>query len=768
MAEMGDALERLASFPLLEALYGRRSRRFPLGGEIPDGPLAYRSEHEAMPLSELERNLVLSAMGGTTGWHYAITRHERYAPHFSNYAGGAAGRTFPSAAGFHTAELFFTDDSGTYFFPTRDAGALVDPAVEELTPELMIERHVARIRKLSPTRIHLPRAEPYMEGHNTWIANAPGSLLVIPVADIAQHAIANLCFFTQNGYSVYDDVNGARIPGMERFRSLVDVDEPLPLTFLEQYSLTEATAELATSAFAGTLVLQAMGLGGWMFDGIERLTMLGASGDPDVPGLGFRYDEDERWSMPNPTGLPGVFEAFCPPHYPDMRAAVEALAERKFGPGRRVQPRDAGRLERERPHPRRGAAVHGGVQGVRRRAGAVRLRHLRQVPRHGAVALHHELRAGPAPRHRLLRPLLPPGRLPLDACRAHARLAPRARAMKQFPGPTNSIVDVEGIEVGHATRNDAPFLTGVTVVLAREGAIGGVDVRGGGPGTRETDVLDPRNLVERVHAVLLAGGSAYGLDAATGVMSALEQQGIGFRVGPLAHEIVPIVPAAVLYDLGRGGDFRARPDAGFGADAVAAASGERPAQGSVGAGTGAVAGRLKGGIGTASCLFENGAVVGALVAVNAFGDAVSPETGEPYGAFAELEGEFGETLRHMTLRAMPRRGATAEPRQPFNTTIGVVATNVRLDKAQAQKFAGAGQTGMARAIRPVHTLFDGDTVFGLSTAREPLADGSDDPLARAVALNDLYAAAADTFTRAIVHALIAAETVGEWRGYRDS
>ena len=156
---------------------------------------------------------------------------------------------------------------------------------------------------------------------------------MIPIADIAQHAIANLCFFTQNGYSIYDDVNGERVPGMQRFSSLVDVDEPLPLTFLEQYSITEATAELATSAFAGTLVLQAMGLGGWMFDGIERLTMLGASGDPDVPGLGFRYDEDPRWAMPNPTGLPGVFEGFCPPHYPDMRAAVEALAERKFGPG---------------------------------------------------------------------------------------------------------------------------------------------------------------------------------------------------------------------------------------------------------------------------------------------------------------------------------------------------------------------------------------------------------------------------------------------------
>jgi hypothetical protein len=337
-----EALDGLARFPLVDALYGRRSRRFPLGGEIPDGPLAYRSQHEAMPLSELERNLILSAMGGTTGWHYAITRHERYAPHLANYAGGAAGRTFPSAAGFHTVELFFTDDSGTYFFPTRDAGALVDPAVEEITPELMIERHASRIRRLSDERIQLPRAEPYMECHNTWIANAPGSLLVIPVADIAQHTIANLCFFTQNGYSIYDDINDRRIPGMAQFASIVDVDEPLPLTFLEQYSLTEATAELATSAFAGTLLLQAMGLGGWMFDGIERLTMLGASGDPDVPGLGFRFDEDERWSMPNPTGLPGVFEAFCPPHYPDMRAAVEALAERKFGPGGVYNPETPG------------------------------------------------------------------------------------------------------------------------------------------------------------------------------------------------------------------------------------------------------------------------------------------------------------------------------------------------------------------------------------------------------------------------------------------
>ncbi|MDX6553762.1 MAG: hypothetical protein QOH74_2250 [Gaiellales bacterium] len=330
---VSEALAELARFPLLEALYGRRSRRFPPGGEIPDGPLAYRSRHEPLPLSEIERLLVLTACAGTTGWHYAIMRHERYAPHLANYAGGAAGRTFPSAAGFHTVEIFFTDDSGTYFFPTRDAGALVDPADESVTPELMLARHAGLIRRLSDERVHLPREEPYMEGHNTWIANHPGSLLVIPVADIAQHNLANLCFFVQNGYSIYDDVSNRRIPGMEQFSGLVDIDDPLPLTFLEQYSLTEATAELATSAFAGVLMLQAMGLGGWMFDGIDRYSMLGASGNPAVPGLGFRYDEDERWSTSNPTGLEGVFEAFCPPHHADMAAAVEAFAQRKFGPG---------------------------------------------------------------------------------------------------------------------------------------------------------------------------------------------------------------------------------------------------------------------------------------------------------------------------------------------------------------------------------------------------------------------------------------------------
>jgi hypothetical protein len=332
--QLDRALADLAGFPLVDALYGRRSRRFPLGGEIPDGPLAYRSSHEHVPLSELETLLVLTACAGTTGWHFGITRHARYAPAFANYSGAATGRTIPSAAGFHTSELFFTDDTGLYYFPTRDAGALVDPAKERITPELMVERHRRLIRKLDDERLYLPREEPYLEGHNTWIANEPGSLLVIPIADIAQHHIANIAFFAQNGFCLYDDINRRPIPGLDGFRDLVDVENPVPLSFVEQYSLTEATAELMTASYNGALMLQAMGLGGWSFDGIEHMAVLGASGNPDVPGLGFRYDEDERWGTPNPTGrTDGTFHAFCPPHFPTMADAVEAFAERKFGPG---------------------------------------------------------------------------------------------------------------------------------------------------------------------------------------------------------------------------------------------------------------------------------------------------------------------------------------------------------------------------------------------------------------------------------------------------
>ena len=326
--------EDVLSFPLSAALFGRRARRFSLGAMIPDGPLAYESEKEPLPLTELEQMLVLTAAGGNTGWHYAITRNATYAPHLSNYAGAAGGRTFPSAAGFHTSELFFTDDDGVYVFETRDAPALAERAEDgTLAVEALLDAHRSRIRKLYDGRMNIPAEEPYMEGHNTWCVNRPGSTLIIPVADLAQHAIAMLCFLVQNGACIYDDINDRKIPGIERFGGLVNLDEPFPLSYFDQYALTEATAELATACYAGMLMLQAMGLGGWMFDGIDRHTTLGATGDPEVPGFGFRYDTDERWPIPNVTGIPGVFEGHCPPHHPDMRSAVLAFAERKFGEG---------------------------------------------------------------------------------------------------------------------------------------------------------------------------------------------------------------------------------------------------------------------------------------------------------------------------------------------------------------------------------------------------------------------------------------------------
>lgn len=333
-----EAVRLLTEFPLLDAIFGRRSRRFPMGGEVPAGPLAFRSRHEPEPLSDLERALVLTTVAGVTGWHYGITHHPGYAPAFPNYSGSAAGRTFPSAAGFHTTEFFFTDESGTYFLPTRDA----EPGPDDQDIETRLNAVTSRVQRLSDERIWLPREQPYFEGHNTWIGNHPGSLLVIPVADVAQQTLANLAFFAQNGYVVYDDVNQRPIPGLAAFADRVDVDDPLPLSFVEQYSLAEATAELMTSAYNGHLLLQAMGLGGWTFDGIDRPSILGASGRADVPGLGFHVQTDTGWALPNPTGLPGVFEAYCRPHYPDMTAAVEAYTERKFGLGGPFNPSTPG------------------------------------------------------------------------------------------------------------------------------------------------------------------------------------------------------------------------------------------------------------------------------------------------------------------------------------------------------------------------------------------------------------------------------------------
>jgi len=285
----------------------------------------------------------------------------------------------------------------------------------------------------------------------------------------------------------------------------------------------------------------------------------------------------------------------------------------------------------------------------------------------------------------------------------------------------NTITDVPGVEVGQAQDDEA--LTGCTVILCRKGAVAGVDVRGGAPGTRETDLLNPVNLVEKVHAILLAGGSAYGLDAASGVMRYLEEQGIGFNTGVAK---VPIVPAAILFDLNVGRPD-VRPDAEMGYRAVSAASQEIPQEGNVGAGTGASVGKIlgtktamKAGIGTAS-MEANGVVVGAIVAVNSWGDVIDPKTGEVVAGARSTklgplkwgqDGYFADTLEMMKT-ALGRTAVGVATKA--NTVIGVVATNAKLTQAEATKVAQMAQDGLARTIRPAHTMLDGDTIFALST-----------------------------------------------------
>ena len=324
----------LKNFGLLDALLGRRSRRFFMGAKIPDGVFKYASKHEPVPLTELEKILLVSACGGNTSWHHMIYRGENYAPHLSNYAGAAGGRTFPSAAGFQTSKTFFTDDEGVYLLDTRDVPAFADRDDDgSLNFDDFVASARQHVRKLQDGRLRVPSETPYAEAHNTWVFNKPSTLLVIPVGDLSQHVLLGICYMLQNGLVLFDDINKRAIPGLAKFKDIVNVDSTWPITFVEQWSLSELTVELGASCYAGTMMLQAMGLGGWMFNGIDPFAMLGASGDPAVPGLGFRYDEDERWPYPNPTGLEGVMEGFCPPHYPDMRAAVEAVCDRKFGSG---------------------------------------------------------------------------------------------------------------------------------------------------------------------------------------------------------------------------------------------------------------------------------------------------------------------------------------------------------------------------------------------------------------------------------------------------
>lgn len=346
------------------------------------------------------------------------------------------------------------------------------------------------------------------------------------------------------------------------------------------------------------------------------------------------------------------------------------------------------------------------------------------------------------------------------------------------PGPLNLITDVAGLRVGNSQDDRA--LTGVTVVLPDEPAVAAADVRGGAPGTREMDALDPGALVEGIHGVVLSGGSVFGLEAASGVVQWLAERGVGFAFG--AHHLpCPVVPSAILFDLANGGDKawgenkaggdskagREPPYRALGRQACEAA-GRQFALGNAGAGLGATAGIFKGGLGSASVVWE-GVTVGALVAVNSFGSPADPLTGDLWAGSYAMAGEYPQG--HSIAAGFRRPGAWTKAERPAgamagaaagaNTTIAVVATDAALARPEAKRLAIMAADGMARALSPVHTPFDGDSVIALATGRIAL-EGP-----RALALSALGTLAADALARAIGRAIWQAEAISGWPAYRD-
>ncbi|MEV0032852.1 P1 family peptidase [Nocardia sp. NPDC050793] len=348
--------------------------------------------------------------------------------------------------------------------------------------------------------------------------------------------------------------------------------------------------------------------------------------------------------------------------------------------------------------------------------------------------------------------------------------------MNAVPGPRDSLTDVAGLLVGHhhVLDPDATLgsgaATGCTVVRAPGGAVASVDVRGGGPGTRETDLLDPANTVRQVHSILLTGGSAYGLAAADGVMRWLEEHGEGIPMDPEdADRVVPIVPGAVIFDLPVG-DWDVRPTAEFGYRAAAAAAADFD-RGSVGAGVGARAGSIKGGVGSASLVLGEGPAAGvtvaALVVANPVGSVFDPRTGLPWGAGTDGPGRFG--LRAADPERLARANALPVKGTVLNTTIGVVATDAPLDPSGCRRMAATAHDGLARAVRPAHSPLDGDTLFALATGAAhptvvPLPPAFPDDL---LLLDALCTAAALCVERAIVDAVLAATPVAAIPTYTD-
>ena len=335
MTNRSTRLETLLEFPLMQALFGRRARRFGLGMEIPSGPLAFRSEKDPLPLTELEQMILVAAATGASGWSFGLPFGPRTPESHAEFTLRFTGRTAPTAAGLGTPALFFTDDHGCYCTRTRDVQPTrmqeLGEGEDALQRVLAVCRdHTTRIRD---GRLDLPSVPPHVLPPNLWWANKPGSTLFMPVGDASEECLGIMALMIRHGAMVVDHETGEPAGNLEPFvrSGLLDREKQLPLSELQSLAHDWTCLELAFMGHNIALMLQAMGLGGLYFTGLDGLSVLGANARDGVAGLGFRFVDDERWVTSNPVGLEGVYEALCPPNYPDMHAAVEAFVERKFG-----------------------------------------------------------------------------------------------------------------------------------------------------------------------------------------------------------------------------------------------------------------------------------------------------------------------------------------------------------------------------------------------------------------------------------------------------
>jgi hypothetical protein len=333
--KQSQAFAELMKFPFVHALFGRRARRFGLGMEIPSGPLAFKSNKEPIPLSETEQMLLVAAATGVSGWNFGIPFGPKTPESHAEFALRFTGRTAPTAAGLGTPALFFTDDNGCYCTRTRDVQPrkLLEFEGEESELENIISVCRDATTRIQNNRIDLPSSPPHILPPNLWWANKPGSTLFMMVGDAAEVCLGIMALMMRHGVMLVDQDTGNPAGNLEPFitSGLLDPNKRLPISELQHDVLQCVCLETAFMGHNIVLMLQAMGLGGLFFNGIDDLSVLGASAGDGVKGLGFRFVEDERWITPNPVGLPGIYEALCPPNYTDMRTAVEAFVAGKFG-----------------------------------------------------------------------------------------------------------------------------------------------------------------------------------------------------------------------------------------------------------------------------------------------------------------------------------------------------------------------------------------------------------------------------------------------------